>query len=101
MADRSKALERMKALARVVFAEEFLCDVGTEQADGFVTLRVKRQFYGLLDHVESVPINWWQAVRERWLPYGWLRRYPVLVREIKVYGAVYFKPSDDPLWEDR
>jgi hypothetical protein len=28
--------------------------------------------------VIAVPRDWWQAVRQRWCPAWWLRRYPVL-----------------------
>ena len=31
---------------------------------------------------ESVPADWWQALRQRWLPTWWLRRWPVRTREI-------------------
>ncbi len=33
---------------------------------------------------EEFPENWWQAVRNRWLPHWWLRRFPVKYRKIKV-----------------
>lgn len=31
---------------------------------------------------EWVPADWWQAVRERWCPRWWLRRWPVVRRGI-------------------
>ena len=30
------------------------------------------------------PADWWQALRERWFPKWWLRRYPVRYEEIDV-----------------
>ena len=38
---------------------------------------------------ERVPADWWQAVRERWCPFWWLRRFPVRYREIVVKGEVW------------
>ncbi len=32
---------------------------------------------------EDVPADWWQAVRQRWLPRWWLAHWPVRVREIE------------------
>ncbi len=38
------------------------------------------------DHEESqplvIPADWWQAVRERWLPSWWLKRYPVKTKRL-------------------
>jgi hypothetical protein len=33
--------------------------------------------------IATVPADWWQAFRERWLPKSWLKRHPVQYREIK------------------
>lgn len=42
------------------------------------------------DVVEAkYPDGWWQAVRERWAPAWWLRRWPVRYRTIAVRGQVY------------
>ena len=30
----------------------------------------------------QIPADWWQAVRERWAPAWWLRRHPVITREV-------------------
>jgi hypothetical protein len=30
----------------------------------------------------KVPVDWWQAFRERWAPAWWLRRWPVVYRTI-------------------
>jgi hypothetical protein len=30
----------------------------------------------------TVPVDWWQAFRARWLPKWWLRRHPVQMREL-------------------
>ena len=30
----------------------------------------------------EIPADWWQAVRERWLPAFWLRRFPLRTRSI-------------------
>lgn len=34
--------------------------------------------------VEHVPADWWQAARQRWCPAWWLRRYPVVLRDIVI-----------------
>ena len=34
------------------------------------------------DKIEiSYPEDWWQAVRERWLPKWWIKKYPVKYKE--------------------
>lgn len=33
---------------------------------------------------EAVPLDWWQAVRQRWCPGWWLDRHPVKMRVIEV-----------------
>lgn len=32
--------------------------------------------------VDTVPADWWQALRARWFPAWWLARWPVQTREI-------------------
>lgn len=44
-------------------------------------MTVQRESHVRLEPVE-VPRDWWQALRERWLPAWWLRRHPVRCREI-------------------
>lgn len=31
----------------------------------------------------DVPADWWEALRERWFPHWWLRRYPLRMRTIE------------------
>lgn len=94
-------LERIKAAVRICLSPEFLADVDVSGDDAFadvVAMKVKVSLWGLLDSIEKIPLNWWQAVRQRWAPAWWLRRFPVRNRDLKLYQAVYFKPSDDPLF---
>lgn len=35
------------------------------------------------------PTDWWQAVRERWLPSWWLKKHPVEYRRIDIDRTIY------------
>ena len=37
----------------------------------------------------AYPINWWQAVRQRWCPAWWLQRYPVQMARISIHELRY------------
>jgi hypothetical protein len=39
-------------------------------------------------NVVHVPANWWQGLRERWLPKFWLCRWPVKTRRIDTVTTV-------------
>ena len=38
---------------------------------------------------EQWPLDWWQAVRERWFPSWWLARWPVKYRSVHVDRPIY------------
>ena len=38
---------------------------------------------------QSWPKDWWQAVRERWCPQWWLRRYPVQYNRVYVNKPIF------------
>lgn len=68
-------------------------DVPPPEADvmeGFVdrlVIRLRAHVYGekAPKTIEfRAPLDWWQAVRERWLPSWWLARRPVLYRREEV-----------------
>ncbi|MBV8072094.1 MAG: hypothetical protein JO270_19460 [Acidobacteriaceae bacterium] len=37
-----------------------------------------------VDATERVPADWWQALRQRWFPGWWLRRWPLRWRVIEI-----------------
>ena len=54
-----------------------------------------------IDIERAYPADWWQAVRERWLPPWWLQRYPVQLRRISIHESRYravcpHLPTDQP-----
>lgn len=71
---------------------------------------VRRLMYELLTHTDTFmcpkyPSNWWQAVRERWAPTWWLKRYPVVyttpVATVRAkYPTIYFDNADHRAYVD-
>ena len=100
-----KQLERIKGVFRTMLSEEMVGDfevgLNWDALSKTFQMKIVQVFYALLDSSEKVPLDWWQAFRLRWLPSWWLDRHPIRWRKIRVYQSVYFKPSDDPFWEQR
>ncbi len=42
-----------------------------------------------IDVEEYWPADWWQAVRERWLPEWWLDKYPVKYKSVCIHKEVW------------
>ena len=42
-----------------------------------------------IDDEVAFPATWWQAVRERWCPQWWVRRYPIHMRQISIHYQRY------------
>ena len=106
MTDEIHRLENMKAVVRSILSKDMIADLEIHEGEPSALLdhyvmKVRFHLFGLLDSVEEIPANWWQAVRRRWCPGWWLRQFPLRTRRLKLYQAVYFKPSDDPLWGTR
>lgn len=99
-----KHLERLKAVIIQCLSPEMIVDVAVAD-DSFwgelYKVRIYVSLLGILESVEEFPIDWWQAVRQRWAPRWWIRRHPVKIHTVKIYGALYMKPSDDPFWDVR
>lgn len=57
-----------------------------------LVLEVSRLIPGMPaeEYVFRAPADWWQAVKERWFPKGWLRRWPVKYREDTIETQVIF-----------
>ena len=47
-------------------------------------MRLRATFLGERVETVSVPADWWQGVRERWLPTWWLRKHPIEYTKIQV-----------------
>ena len=82
-----------------------------------IVLRLIQEVYGLERQIECIeyPANWWEAVKDRWMP-GWLKyRFPVryirtTIRARELYPQIdghhklkyrmlLFR-NDDPAWND-
>jgi len=52
------------------------------------------------ERVEEIryPLDWWQAIRERWLPVFWLRLYPVKYKHWKMdFLYPKIRTSEEPM----
>lgn len=77
------------------------CDVSVEKMTHLsiedLCIQLEKHIHGLPEQriviKEKYPVNWVEAVRERWLPKWLLKRYPVKYRRIdidqKIYKAVF------------
>ncbi len=45
--------------------------------------------HGKIDVERQWPADWWQAVRERWFPRWWLKRWPVRYCQVSVHEVVW------------
>ncbi len=57
-----------------------------------ITLRIIQHVYGeRLKTVEiAYPADWWQAVKERWAPAWFIRRWPVLLKQHKIEAVAFY-----------
>lgn len=111
-------LERVRVAATIAFrasglycfAENLRVDQAAERVADEVVFRFNSAFAaGSEFTVEAgevkVPLDWWQAVRQRWAPTWWLRRWPVrflaiptLVKMQKVCPHVHAPMRDHFIW---
>lgn len=79
------ALERVRYTVRQQVTKLQLQDMRLEALPDFIGRGLIYQLsVGLAarkaDAVVEAPADWWQAVRARWCPAWWLKRYPVVMR---------------------
>lgn len=77
-------------LRQAVSVESFM-----EMELGYLMLRVVGRLYSReipMSPTYRYPLNWWEAVRKRWCPAWWLRRYPVR-EEVFVFTGFHDYPG--------
>lgn len=98
---REVMLNRRTFFEELKFGREFVESLRVEgpQLSQFADECIVRFYFGVfgetLDEIEvQYPADWWQALRERWFPAWWLRRWPVqyTARTLRA-EAVYPKVS--------
>lgn len=92
-------LQRRQYMQQFTFGREFMEGLHFDVTVRTMDEQLIRFFYSVfgetLEEIEvQYPADWWQALRERWFPKWWLRRWPVqyTVRTMKA-EAVYPKVS--------
>jgi hypothetical protein len=77
-------LEKIHIYSRANIGRSCLMDMkGTSYID-FITqdmiLQLEAYVLGRKETIKTFvyPVDWWQAVRQRWAPKWWLKRYPVI-----------------------
>ena len=113
------SLERYTVLLNQIMKEENFCS--PVELNAYREEALKRLVYELRVHLASaperelilsevrhdVPADWWEAVRERWFPAWWVRRWPIkyeaievrrIERQIKVCPHIGWKEKDHQRW---
>ena len=98
---RKVRLTRIAVSMRRAFDQQFL-DTATDEVINEVTGEFEITLHGFVwgervqQTIVQYPRDWWQALKERWMPKRWRARWPI-VYTIKVFtvDATYpdFKPS--------
>ena len=81
-----------------LFVKDMSWQMYMDEMRGEMVVEMSKRLFGQETFSENsssfvqVPADWWQALRERWAPKWWLRRYPVVTREIDTVRTVkWFK----------
>lgn len=58
---------------------DFACEAAATEVGAAVVFRFKQYIFGRQAEMLTIsyPADWWQALRQRWLPAWWLCRWPV------------------------
>ena len=86
-------LERYKFAILQAIPKEYVdtFDVNFSHEEGFeddVYMRVMRLFYGYKLENYKIPVDWWQAFKERFFPKWIIKRFPIVYRNLTI-SALY------------
>lgn len=79
-------LERLKVACRQVVAAEYAVHLDYDHFARGIVAQIERTVWSKKIGHEDIryPADWWEAVKERWAPRWFLRRWPVRYRHFDV-----------------
>ena len=101
---RTIQLEQLRYAIVQRLSREFAIDAAVDfnecsrfMADDIAVLVVQAVLGEKLREIESKwPADWWQAVRERWVPAWWLRRWPVRYKRERIEAWTVYPSMPKP-----
>jgi len=79
--------------------DDFTIDRGSDLYAGMYYDKLKNIFWGKWAEstvVAKYPQNWWEHLKERWMPYKLRKKFPIKYTEVRAQGGVVFPVTKLP-----